>query len=155
MSLFQESCDSPGGRAALLSIKPKYADLILAGSKRIELRRAWPDEDIGVLVLYSSAPVQRLVGIAYVDHVRIEPPDKLWELAQQFGGGVTHDEFCEYFRGKRKTFGIMLKSAEIAEHPIDPKEVFTDFSPPQSYMYIDPLKYHSVFGLMFPSRSSK
>lgn len=155
MSLFSESSDSPGGRAALLSIKPKYADLILAGSKRIELRRSWTDEDIGVLVLYSSAPVQRLVGVAYIDTVRIEPPDKLWKLAEEFGGGVTREEFDGYFAGKRKTFGIMIKSVDVAELQIDPKVVFEEFVPPQSYMYLDPLKYHSIFRSMFPSRSPK
>lgn len=155
MSLFQESCDSPGGRAALLSIKPKYADLILAGSKRIELRRSWPDKNIGVLVLYSSAPVQRLVGVAYIDKVRIEPPDQLWKLAEEFGGGVTREEFNDYFDGKRKTFGIMIKSVDVAELQLDPKEVFDEFSPPQSYMYLDPLKYHSIIQSMFPTRSQK
>lgn len=155
MSLFQESCDSPGGRAALLSIKPKYADLILAGSKRIELRRSWPDEEIGVLVLYSSAPVQRLVGVVYIETVRIEPPDKLWTLATEFGGGVTREEFDDYFHGKRKTFGIMIKSVDVAERQLDPKGVFEEFVPPQSYMYLDPLKYHSIFQSMFPSRSQK
>ena len=155
MSLFSESSDSPGGRAALLSIKPKYADLILAGSKRIELRRSWTDEDIGVLVLYSSAPVQRLVGVAYIDTVRIEPPDKLWKLAEEFGGGVTREEFDGYFAGQRKTFGIMIKSVDVAELQIDPKVVFEEFVPPQSYMYLDPLKYHSIFQSMFPSRSPK
>ena len=155
MSLFQESCDSHGGRAALLSIKPKYADLILAGSKRIELRRSWPDGGIGVLVLYSSAPVQRLVGVAYIEKVRIEPPDKLWKLAEEFGGGVTRDEFDDYFHGKRKTFGIMIKSVDIAEDQLDPKRVFEEFVPPQSYMYLDPLKYHSIVQSMFPSKSQK
>lgn len=155
MSLFSESSDSPGGRAALLSIKPKYADLILAGSKRIELRRSWPDEDIGALVLYSSAPVQRLVGIAYIDKVRIEPPGELWKLAEALGGGVTREEFDGYFAGKSKTFGIMIKSVDVAEVRLDPKDVFEEFAPPQSYMYMDPLKYHAIFQSMFPSRSQK
>lgn len=155
MSLFPESCGAPSGRAALLSIKPKYADLILAGSKRVELRRSWPDTDVGVLVLYSSAPVQKLVGIVHVDEVRVETPDALWQLSQEFGGGVTDEEFFDYFKGKRKTFGIMIKSAESAEHQLDPKQVFPDFVPPQSYMYLDPLMYHSIFNRMFPSRSGK
>jgi predicted transcriptional regulator len=155
MSLFPESYGAPGGRAALLSIKPKYADLILAGSKRIELRRSWPDTDVGVLVLYSSAPVQKLVGIAHVDRVRVEPPDTLWQLSQEFGGGVTNEEFYEYFKAKRRTFGIMIRSAETAEHQLDPKQLFPDFVPPQSYMYLDPLVYHSISGLMFPSKSGQ
>jgi predicted transcriptional regulator len=151
MSLFQESCAALGGRAVLLSIKPKYAELILAGSKRVELRRAWPDTDIGVMVLYSSAPVQRLVGAAYINSVNKENPEDLWALSQKHGGGVTHDELFEYFAGKSKAYGIMISRAEVAERQIDPKEIFVDFVPPQSYMYLEPLKYHSIMQMMFPA----
>jgi predicted transcriptional regulator len=138
----------------LLSIKPKYADLILSGTKRVELRRSWPSNDIGVMVLYSSAPVQRLVGAAYVETVNEENPEGLWALSQSHGGGVTHEELFEYFAGKRTAYGIMIKSAEAAERQIDPKEVFTDFVPPQSFLYLQPAQFHSIMKMMFPTRTA-
>lgn len=129
MSLFPESSELPSGRAVLLSIKPKYADLILAGTKKVELRRSWPSNDIGVMVLYSSSPVQRLVGIAYVDRVNETDVTGLWKLAHDNGGGVTRDELVEYFAGKEKAFGIMIKSAKTAQIAADPKDLFPNFSP--------------------------
>lgn len=138
MSLFPESSELPAGRAVLLSIKPKYADLILTGTKKVELRRSWPSNDIGVMVLYSSSPVQRLVGIAYVDRVNEADVAGLWQLALEYGGGVTHDELVEYFAGKKTAYGIMIKSTKTAECTIDPKEIFPDFIPPQSFLYLTP-----------------
>lgn len=150
MSLFPESLELPSGRAVLLSIKPKYADLILAGSKKVELRRSWPSNDIGVMVLYSSSPVQRLVGVAYVDRVNEADIEGLWQLASNYGGGVTHDELVEYFEGKKSAYGIMIKDARTAQCSADPKEVFPDFSPPQSYLYLTPGDFQKVMRTIFP-----
>jgi predicted transcriptional regulator len=151
MSLFPESFELPAGRAVLLSIKPKYADLILAGTKRVELRRSWPSNDIGVLVLYSSSPVQRLVGLAYVDRVNEADIDGLWKLASENGGGVTRDELVEYFEGKKKAYGIMIKGTRTAQYAADPKELFPDFTPPQSYLYLTPSEFQKVMNNIFPS----
>lgn len=151
MSLFPESSEQPGGRAVLLSIKPKYADLILAGSKRVELRRSWPSNDIGVMVLYSSSPIQRLVGVAYIDHIEETDPNGLWKLADEFGGGVSNDELNEYFAGKKTAFGIMIREAKIAEVTISPKDLFANFSPPQSFQYLTPQDFRRVMETMFPS----
>ncbi len=151
MSLFPESSELPAGRAVLLSIKPKYADLILAGTKKVELRRSWPSNDIGVLVLYSSSPVQRLVGLAYVDRVNETDVNGLWELARDNGGGVTHDELIEYFDGKKVAYGIMIKGTRAAQYVADPKELFPEFTPPQSYLYLAPGDFQKVMKTMFPS----
>ena len=46
-----------------MSIKPKYANLIFAGTKTIELRRVCPKVGLGDLVLvYVSSPRMALVG---------------------------------------------------------------------------------------------
>jgi predicted transcriptional regulator len=150
MSLFPESSGQPGGRAVLLSIKPKYADLILTGSKRVELRRSWPSNDIGVMVLYSSSPVQRLVGIAYIERVEETDPNGLWELAEKFGGGVSREELDDYFAGKKTAFGIMIKDFKIATVPLSPKELFSNFTPPQSFQYLTPQDFHRVMQAIFP-----
>lgn len=151
MSLFPESSELPSGRAVLLSIKPKYADLILAGSKTVELRRSWPSADIGMMVLYSSAPIQRLVGLAHVSRVEERPLDSLWSLASENGAGVTYEELASYLQGKRTAFGIMIERVEIAQQQVDPKDLFSDFIPPQSFSYLSPAEYHRVVRAMFPS----
>ena len=151
MNLFPESSQQPTGRAVLLSIKPKYADLILDGSKTVELRRSWPSNDIGVMIIYSSAPVQRLTGVALIKEIRECDFDTLWEVSQAHGGGVTHEELQEYIGKKLLSYGVMLGRVVPAEIMIDPKHLFPDFTPPQGFMYLSPQDYRRVTTAMFPS----
>ncbi|MFM0616257.1 hypothetical protein PQR37_19520 [Paraburkholderia nemoris] len=151
MTLFPESSEPQGGRAVLLSIKPRFCDLILAGSKRVELRRSWPaGTDIGVMILYSSSPVQQLVGVAYVDHVEERDTDGLWSLACQYGGGLDRDELVSYFHGKSRAYGILIDSVKVARTPLDPKSIFQDFRPPQSFQYLSPDEFSLVMARLFP-----
>jgi predicted transcriptional regulator len=150
MSLFPESSGLPGGKAVLLSIKPRYADLILSGSKRVELRRNWPSDDVGVMVLYSSSPVQRLVGVAYVDRVNEADLAGLWKLACDYGGGLTQEELLEYFSGKKAAYGIMIKSTRTAQCAVDPNDLFPNFTPPQSFQYLTPEDYQRIMRAIFP-----
>lgn len=152
MNLFPESSEQPSGRAVLLSIKPKYADLILAGTKRVELRRSWPSNDIGVMVLYSSAPIQKLVGMAFIDRIEECEFESLWTLANANGGGVTYDELKTYVEGKTTAFGVMIDRVKIAEVQIDPKDLFPDFTPPQSFLYLSPTDFHRATRAMYPSK---
>ena len=49
---------------AFLPIKPIYANRILEGSKRYEFRRTRLRQDITHVVIYSTSPVKKIVGIA-------------------------------------------------------------------------------------------
>jgi predicted transcriptional regulator len=138
----------------LLSIKPKYVALILAGTKRVELRRSWPSNDISVMVLYSSAPIQRLVGVAFIDRIEECEFERLWSLADTNGGGVTYDELKVYVEGKKTAFGVMIDRVKIAEVQVDPKELFPNFTPPQSFLYLDPTDFHRLMHAMFPSEET-
>jgi predicted transcriptional regulator len=152
MTLFPESSEQLGGRAVLLSVKPRFCDQILTRSKRVEFRRSWPaGTDIGAMVLYSSSPVQQLVGVAYVDRVEERDDDGLWALACQHGGGLDRDELVGYFHGKAKGFGILISDVKVAATAVDPKELFEDFRPPQSYQYLSPEEFSSVMVRLFPS----
>lgn len=150
MSLFPESSQQPTGRAVLLSIKPKYADLILAGTKTVELRRSWPSNDIGVMVIYSSAPIQRLTGVALVTEIRECDLDTLWRVAQAHGGGVSEEELRDYIGNKSLAYGVMLGRVEPAKVLVDPKDLFPGFTPPQGFLYLSPLDYQRVVSAMFP-----
>ena len=57
--------------AVLLSIKSKWADLILSGKKTVEWRKTFPNsKDWGNLVLmYSTKPEGRISGVARVSHI--------------------------------------------------------------------------------------
>ncbi len=151
MSLFPESSKQATGRAVLLSIKPKYAALIIAGTKTVELRRSWPSNDIGVMVIYSSAPVQRLTGIALIKEIQECDFETLWKVSQAHGGGVTYEELQEYIDKKKLAYGVMLGPVMPAEVLVDPKDLFPNFTPPQGFLYLSPQDYQRVMAAMFPS----
>lgn len=151
MSLFPESSQQLAGRAVLLSIKPKYADLILAGTKTVELRRSWPSNDIGAMVIYSSAPVQRLTGVALINEIKECDLEALWSVAQAHGGGVTYEELTEYIDDKKLAYGVMLGKVLPAEVRVDPKSLFTSFTPPQGFLYLTPQDFQRTMSAMFPS----
>lgn len=137
MSHSQRSLLPAGGRAVLLSIKPKYADMILAGTKTVELRRAWAAQEVATIVIYASSPVQRLVGIVDVNEVKEASPTQLWKVSQIHGGGLSNKELKDYYKGKTKGFAVMLGNVHKAKSPIEPESVFTQFVPPQSFRYLD------------------
>lgn len=151
MSLFPELSEQPSGKAVLIAIKPKYANLILAGTKKVELRRSWPPNNIGVMVIYSSAPIQKLVGMALIDRVEECDFKSLWTIASNNGGGVSYEELKNYLTGKKKAYGIMIEHIKVAEVMIDPKDIFPNFTPPQSFLYLSPSEYQRVMRCMFPS----
>lgn len=134
---FQEYSPHQCGRVVLLSIKPKYADLILAGSKRVEFRRSWAAQGVCSIVLYASAPVQKIVGLVEVESVVIAPPSALWKTCVAKGGGLTRKELRDYFLGKSKGVAILLGKAIVPVKYLDPAEIVNDFVPPQSFKYLD------------------
>ena len=136
MSLFQECSQPPGGRAILLSIKPKYSDLILAGKKRVEFRRTWAVDQVGLIAIYSSSPIQRIVALVEVNEVVCASPTKLWAHCASKGGALTRRELLEYFDGKVQGYAVLLGEVRKLMKPADPRRLFGEFSAPQSFRYL-------------------
>jgi predicted transcriptional regulator len=138
MTLFPEFSDSHNGSAILLSVKPKFANLIVDGSKLVELRRTVPAQTVGTIAIYSSSPVQAIVALADVKETIEASPTKLWTIAKDNGGGLTRAELMDYFHSKRTGFAIMLQNVRVYEKPVLPTKIFKPFSAPQSFRYLTP-----------------
>jgi len=125
----------------LLSIKPKYAAQILSGIKRVEFRRAWAVQDVNVIVLYASSPIQKIVGVVKVDDTVTDSPTSLWKICTERGGGLTKQELRSYYTGKSQGVAVLLGEVfKFAEH-IDPSDVISHFVPPQSFRYLNAVEY--------------
>jgi predicted transcriptional regulator len=131
-------------RAALISIRPCFVEKILTGEKQLEFRRSWAVEQVDVLVIYSSSPIQRIVATVKVLDVTQASPNALWELAKIRNGGVTRQLIRDYFSGKESGFAIGLVDVLEFSIPIDPKKIFTDFRPPQSFCYLSNQDYNKI-----------
>ncbi len=103
------------------------------------------------MIVYSSAPTQRLTGIALIKEIRECDFDTLWKISQARGGGVTYEELQNYIGKKKLAYGVMLGRVLPAEILIDPKDLFPNFTPPQGFLYLSPQDYQRVTTAMFPS----
>lgn len=136
MTRFQECLRPQGPRALLLSVKPRFADQILAGTKTVEFRRSWAAEPVGLALVYSSSPIQRLVGIVEIEGTVFASPASVWTKCRARGPGLERKELMEYFAGKDQAYGVLLGSLTRPEKPVRPNSLFRDFRPPQSYRYL-------------------
>ena len=126
-------------RALLISIRPRFANAILDGSKTIELRRTMPTLPPAALaIIYSSSPTKALVGWATVEEIVQATPHILWQM-HQHSTGVTSDEFMKYFAGRSDGYGLQLTAVRRAENEVSLAALRTHgLEPPQSWRYIAP-----------------
>jgi len=126
-------------RAVLMSIKPKYADLIFAGTKAIELRRVCPKVGPGDLVLvYVSSPRMALVGGFEVAGIVSDKPLTLCKKWQA-QSGVDKETFLHYFQGASTAYGILIGRTWQFESATELQALRRSkggFYPPQSYRYV-------------------
>ena len=129
---------------ALLSIYPRYANKILSGEKRLEFRKSWAAGDVSAFVIYATAPVQKIVGIARIKQVYKGSATALWRLAREMGGGVSRRVLYDYFRGKQQGFAIEIESVFPCSVPLDPEVYLPNFTPPQSFNYLDRASFKRI-----------
>ncbi|OIO87016.1 MAG: hypothetical protein AUK32_04580 [Candidatus Aquicultor secundus] len=122
--------------SVLLSIKPKYVEKIIDGDKKYEFRKAIFKVDCQMIYIYASMPVKKIVGAIFPGQVDEDTPKNLW-LKYKDLAGIQENEFFEYYAGKAKGFAIEIGQVGLFENPIDPRECLPDFSPPQSFCYVN------------------
>lgn len=122
----------------LLSVKPKYAELIKSGLKKYEFRRKFSKKTSGSKIfIYSTSPVKKIIGAFEASTIYEDLPLNIWNL---FGeqSGLSEEEFFQYFKDCRTAFAIEIRNLVIFQEPWDPSDYFLEFNPPQSYYYFNP-----------------
>lgn len=119
----------------LLSIKPKYADLIFEGTKKYEFRRTiFKNAEIKTIVVYASSPVQKVIGEFEIETILNEDIVSLWKKTKKYAG-IDEEYFYQYFNCKEKGFAIKIKNFKRYRKPLCLKEDF-NLLPPQSFLYL-------------------
>lgn len=119
----------------LLSIKPQFAEKIFSGEKKFEFRRAiFRDPSVKTVLVYASAPVQKVIGEFEIEEIVCQDIDKLWETTQ-FHAGISYEYFATYFEGKKQGFAIKIKNGKKFKHA---QCIRRDYHlvPPQSFVYV-------------------
>lgn len=120
----------------LLSVHPRWADLIIERKKTIEVRRTWIQKlECGdTIYLYSTSPVKKIVGQCtfYWDWPgNCDCPDWMLMLAC-----LSRDELAAYLPWPR--YGHFLEVIDPKRY--DEPRPLSDFGlarPPQSFRYVD------------------
>jgi predicted transcriptional regulator/DNA-binding XRE family transcriptional regulator len=129
-------------RDMVLSIRPQYSDKIMQGVKTVELRRRFPvSAPRGTIAyIYSTSPVQALVGRAEISNVVKLPVSHIWK---RFGkmASIRRSDFDGYFSGLDEGFALMFTNARPLERRLELPELRSrfGFEPPQSFVYATPV----------------
>lgn len=121
----------------LISIKPKFAERILLGTKLVEIRKKFSNRWVGSrAVLYASSPQKALVGEATVRAVTSGSPEDVWaRFSLQIG--CSSSEFDSYVGPAKEVAAIELDDVIPYKEPVSLSQVShliqEDLRPPQSY----------------------
>ena len=119
----------------LLSIKPEFAEQIFNGTKRYEYRRTmFKNKNIKTVVVYSSSPVQKVIGEFEIETILKADLDKLWRTTKKHSG-IQEEYFYKYFQNKEQGFAIQIKKTKKYRKPLCLKSDF-NIVPPQSFLYL-------------------
>lgn len=124
-----------GGRVALMSIHPEFADAILSGQKAVEFRKRPVAPDVSHVLIYATLPIGSLLGWFEVKGQSTTSPKELW---RQFKGvsGISKDRFFDYYHQRSSGTGIMVSGPERFTKPIPLSNLGCDLRPPQSFQYL-------------------
>jgi predicted transcriptional regulator len=130
----------PEERALLLSLRPRFAELVLVGAKTVELRRVRPNVPAGaVALIYASAPTCALLGVAAVVEIHVADRERIWRRHGRHTG-VTRAEYDAYFEGASDAVAIALTAVRRLPRPVPLPELRQGrewFRPPQSFRYLN------------------
>ena len=125
--------------AILLSVQPRFATAILAGTKTAEVRRRFPDQPAGTKIyLYSSSPQRAVIGTVALHSVDRPDASDVWDT---YGHVIAIDRqpLDTYLGGVPIPAILQVRSPVRWEVPLPLSELRSHIliEPPQSFRYID------------------
>ena len=123
-------------QVALLSIKPKYVEKMVKGSKRVEFRKKSFSDSVTKVYVYASAPVKKIVGFFDVRECVEGTPNFLWQKFSNYSG-LTRKEYDVYFGCQAKGVAIFFDNFTSFSAALDPANIIDDFHAPQSFCYLN------------------
>lgn len=122
-----------------LSIKPEFANKIIAKEKTIELRKVRPHVNAGdYVIIYASSPIKCVIGFGQIKRMIELSPQEMWTNYSS-NLGIDKVRYDNYYQYKDKAIGIEFESIKKVQPVITLdkiREVDQTFCPPQSYRYV-------------------
>jgi predicted transcriptional regulator len=150
ISQFSRHHDSPLN-GIVMSIHPNYSKQIENGEKIIEIRKKfnskWKNH---VATIYSTSPVQELVGYATIKNVIEEKPEVIWaKHADKLG--CSKSEFDGYTKGADKVYAIFFSEINKFHNHLSLNYLSNFFEkkiyPPQSYSTVSNTEWKNIISV--------
>lgn len=124
--------------AVLLSVRPRYARALLAGTKTAEVRRRFPHQPAGTtLYLYSSTPDRAILGTVQLERIDRPSADRVWHLYRH---EIEIDEAALGAYLSRIDSAAILRVSHSVRwaHPVSLYDLRLNLGiePPQSFRYL-------------------
>lgn len=120
----------------ILSIKPIYAEAIMAGTKKVEFRKKIFKREVEKIFIYSSMPKKMIIGYFTILEIIEDTPSNIWKEFKEVGG-ISEKDFFEYYKNTEQGFSIKIDKVVKFKEEIEPEEFIEEFCAPQSYIYIE------------------
>lgn len=118
----------------LVSIKPEYVKEILSGRKKYEYRKIKLKNSVDAMVIYSSAPVMKVVAEVNIEEIIEGNPDEVWEQTKN-GSRTNKELYDEYFKNKNIAVAYKLGKINVYEKPKEIVDFGLNHVPPY-YVYL-------------------
>ena len=120
----------------IISLKPRYVDLILSGEKTVELRNRVVRMEPGTVIwIYATRPVGGIVALAELDSVVHDTPAEIW-LRYEREICIDRAHFDSYINNRESVSALILSSVRKLKQSVTLdwiRRSTGNFQPPQFY----------------------
>ncbi|OIO22032.1 hypothetical protein COV61_02385 [Candidatus Micrarchaeota archaeon CG11_big_fil_rev_8_21_14_0_20_47_5] len=119
----------------LISIQPRFSELILNGEKTVELRKRLPKKLPKFAIVYESAPKKQATFLIKIKKFDAAPAKVIWERYRN-KCAISKTYFNEYYRGSKQSVALIIEKVLPLEKSISRKILQSyGLTPPQDYRY--------------------
>ena len=119
----------------LLPIFPQYANAIMEGRKKIEFRKKNIPTNIEFVVIYSTKPEKKVIGLFKVETITKAHPKILWDNFKDIGC-VKKEFLFDYYDGHDQGVAIHVGRTYEFSQPFNLSDLNDNLNPPQSFRYL-------------------
>lgn len=122
----------------ILSIKPRFSSEIYSGKKILELRKriGCKFKEKSKIYIYSSSPVRKISGYAYIRKIQTLPVQKI-KLEHLKEACIEEDAFDKYYQGYES--GVLIWLHRVVKYEVGISLAVLKergFTAPQSFCYV-------------------
>lgn len=119
----------------LLPIKPEYSKKIIEKTKMYEYRKRACKRKVDKIIIYSTAPIKKVIAEVEVVDILLNDPKTLWKLTKNLAG-ISKDKYKKYYKNTKTAIAYKLGSVKVYDSPKELKELGINYYP-QSYVYLE------------------